>query len=90
MLIPRYKDVANQYNDLTEYKISLSAWDEFNIHILKLSEKFLNDYPIFRMIKTIFNEQIYEIVKEYINPSFYYIKEYDLSEGTEPKSRRIM
>jgi len=90
LLIPRYKDVVNQYNDLTEYKISLDFDDKFDIYVLILSEKFMNIYPVLWMMETIFNEQIYEIVKEYINPSFYYIKEYDLSEGPEPRSRRIM
>jgi hypothetical protein len=89
LLIPNYKDIVNQYNDLKEFKLSLNIRDKYDIYILKLSEKFLKDYPVFWMMKTICIEEIYEAIREYINPSFYYIKEYDLSEGPEPKSRRI-
>ncbi len=90
MVIARYRDFVDNFKNLSTYKLSIDYFDDEEMNELGFSKELLDEYPIFRKWGTIFTEPVFNILKDYIDPNYYFVKQYDLSEGPNPQSKMII
>ncbi len=90
MVIARYRDFADEFKNLNTCKLSIDYFDDEEMSELGFSKELLDEYPIFRKWETIFTEPVFNILKDHIDPNYYFVKQYDLSEGPNPQSKMII
>lgn len=57
---------------------------------IQMSESMFETYPIIWWKKTMFNEAAFSIIKEHLNSTYFYVKEYDLADDPKPKPKKIL
>ena len=90
MVIARYQDFADKFKNLNTCKLSIDYFDDEEMNELGFSKELLDEYPIFWEWKTILTEPVFDVLKDYIDPNYYFVKQYDLSEGPNPQSKMII
>ncbi len=86
----KYKDIVNNFNNLSEYNLAMDNSEEFYIEKLGLSVELIEKHPILWCRKYIINEIVYNVLKPYFNPYYFWVKEFDLADDSNPKSKLVI
>ena len=90
LILPRYADIVDRFDNTRPYSISIDYTEEHDRCEFRFSESMFYEYPVFNYGKTICNEDFYYFIRDFLDPDYFWVKEYDLSEGPNPTAKMVL